>query len=123
MRVTREEVEALRKTERPKMWPDEMRRPYAEPQILKQAQVATSHLTSDPAWDVFLQRVQALIEHERKALAAMSTHMLANMTSEQILQAHRHMAVANAKVEAWEQVLRLPNAILGGTEAPEATAA
>lgn len=125
MRVTREEVDAMRREtakDRPKMWPEEMRRPYAEPQILQQAKVATEHLTGTPEWDVFLQRVQAFVVNERATLlAAMEATLSPSLTTEQIQQAHRQMLAMKAKIEAWETVLRLPNAIM--ESATQATAA
>lgn len=117
MRVTREEVDAFaRKFESAR----EARVPQASPELLRQAQVATDKLTGQPEWDVFLQRIQAWIDDERRKLAAMAEHMPPNMTSEQVLQAHRHMIDSRAKVEAWEQVLALPKALLSPGETPAA---
>lgn len=115
--ITRAEVDAYQanlKASRPKMWPHEFRGP--DPALLKQAQVATQQLTGHPAWDVFLQRVQKLIDDERVALNGMADTMLPNMTSENVLMVHRHMLAAKARIEAWERVLEIPKAILGSGE-------
>lgn len=94
--------------------------------LLQQAVVATEYLTGDPAWDVFLQRIQALIEGTRADLAAMAEHYaLPNLTSEQILMGQRHMLAAKERINAWEMVLRLPKQIMAeranpATETPSA---
>lgn len=85
--------------------------------ILDQAAVASEHLTGSHEWNVFLQRVQALVDTERKVLAAMGESLaLPNLTSEQVLQGQRHMLATKAKIEAWEQVLRLPKEIIDRAE-------
>lgn len=85
--------------------------------ILDQAVVASEHLTGSLEWNVFLQRVQALVDTERKVLAAMGDSIaLPNLTSEQVLQGQRHMLATKAKIEAWEQVLRLPKEIIDRAE-------
>ena len=110
MKVTREEADALVREFEKRAAP-RMAQP-ASPDLLRQAQVATEKLTGLPEWDVFLQRIQAWIDDERQKLAAMAEHMPPSMTSEQVLQAHRHIIDSRAKVEAWEQVLALPKALL-----------
>ena len=109
MKVTREEADALARQSAPQR---RLATQPASPELLRQAVVATEHLTGQPEWDVFLQRIQAWIDDERRKLAAMAEHMPPNMTSEQVLQAHRLMIDSRAKVEAWEQVLALPKALL-----------
>lgn len=121
MRVTPEDVaDMLKRTAatRPKALPGAMQGQHIDPRVLQQAKVATEHLTADPNWNVFLQRVQAFIDGERRLLSVASeTSAMPNLTGEQILQAHRHMVAMKAKIEAWELVLQLPNAILTA-EAP-----
>ena len=85
--------------------------------VLDQAAVASEHLTGSLEWNVFLQRVQALVDQERRVLAAMGESLaLPNLTSEQVLQGQRHMLATKAKIEAWEQVLRLPKEIIDTAE-------
>lgn len=85
--------------------------------LLDQARVASEHLTGSHEWNVFLQRIQALIDAEKKLLAAMADSIaLPNLTSEQVLQGQRHMLITKAKIEAWEQVLRLPKEIIDTAE-------
>lgn len=85
--------------------------------ILDQAVVASEHLTGSHEWNVFLQRVQALVDQERRVLAVMGESLaLPNLTSEQVLQGQRHMLATKAKIEAWEQVLRLPKEIIDTAE-------
>lgn len=85
--------------------------------VLDQAAVASEHLTGSHEWNVFLQRVQALVDQERKVLGAMGESIaLPNLTSEQVLQGQRHMLATKAKIEAWEQVLRLPKEIVDTAE-------
>lgn len=92
--------------------------------LLQQAIVATEVLTGDAAWDVFLQRVQALIDGTRKDLAAMAEHhALPNLTSEQILQQQRHMLAAKERINAWEMVLSLPKQIMAERDQSKAEAA
>lgn len=117
MRITRAEAETLlaerRKTDAP----------YANPQaaisarFLEQAVVATQHLTGSHEWNVFLQRIQALVEQDKTLLHTMAESMaLPNLTSEQVLQAQRHMLATRARLDAWEQVLALPKQILGARD-------
>jgi hypothetical protein len=88
--------------------------------LLEQAVVASEYLTSSHEWNVFLQRVQALVDQERKLMAAMGDALaLPNLTSEQVLQGQRHMLATKAKIEAWEQVLRLPKEIIDRAGTPE----
>lgn len=118
MKVTREEADSVAREYQRRAAP---RTAPASPELLRQAQVAQEKLTGLPEWDVFLQRVQAWIDAERQKLAAMAESMPPSMTSEQVLQAHRHMVDSRAKVEAWEQVLALPKALLSPREeTPEA---
>lgn len=85
--------------------------------MLDQAAIASEHLTNSHEWNVFLQRVQSLIDYDRRLLAAMGDSIsLPNLTSEQVLQAQRHMLVTKAKIEAWEQVIRLPKEIIDTAE-------
>jgi hypothetical protein len=87
--------------------------PHAFPGMLDQAKIASQNLTGSHEWNVFLQRVQALIDQERRLLTAMSESMaIPNLTSDQVLQAHRHMLATKARIEAWEQVISLPKEIL-----------
>lgn len=82
--------------------------------LLEQASVAMKQLTGDPLWDVFLQRLQVFIDEERKLMVAMADAIaLPNLTSEQILQAQRHLLASKHKVEAWEQILELPKQLSG----------
>lgn len=81
--------------------------------FIEQAALASEHLTSDPVWNVFLQRVQAMVAQERATLAAMAEHIgLPNLTAEQILQAQRHMVAAKSRIEAWEIILNLPKELI-----------
>ena len=119
MKIDRREFESFRRENpRPQHTPFAGEFPV---DLLRQAQVATAHLTGTPEWDVFLQRVQGWIDTETKLVASMTDNLPASMTSEQVLQAHRHILQARAKIEAWEQVLSLPKAILAA-KAPEAKA-
>lgn len=119
MKVTREEADALARQSAPQR----RHAPQpASPELLRQAQVATEKLTGLPEWDVFLQRIQAWIDAERQKLAAMAENLPPNMTSEQVLQAHRHMIHSRAKVEAWEQALALPKMLLSRPEETPAAA-
>lgn len=118
MKVTREEVDSLMRL---KPRPDLAVGPASE--MLRQAQIATEHLTGMPEWDVFLQRVQVWIDEERQRLAAMAENMPPNMTSEQVLQAHRFVIESRTKVQAWEQVLRLPKEILAAKAGTQPAAA
>lgn len=87
---------------------------FASSPLLEQARVASEMLTGTPQWDVFLQRIQALIEQEKTLLGGMAEALaIPNLTSEQILQGQRHLLSTKAKIEAWEQVLRLPKEIIG----------
>jgi len=124
MRIDRAEADAYF-AEAAKKRPMPQSQHPADPRLLAQAEVSIVNLTGDPAWNVFLQRVQALINEEHEALIAMAGAMaLPNLTSEQILQAQRHMLAANTRIEAWETILRLPNDILNAaTDMRETTAA
>lgn len=96
---------------------------FASP-FLEQARVASEHLTSSPEWNVFMQRVQALVDAERNLLNGMGDALaLPNLTSEQVLQGQRHMLAAKAKIDAWEQVIRLPKEIIGNSEKASQTEA
>jgi primosomal protein N' len=113
MRITRTEAEMLL-AQRHKV-----DAPYAHAQgaisarFLEQAVVATQHLTGSHEWNVFLQRIQAWVEQDKTLLHTMAESMaLPNLTSEQVLQAQRHMLAARARLDAWEQVLALPKQIL-----------
>lgn len=87
--------------------------PIAYSAMLDQARIASEHLTGSHEWNVFMQRIQSLIDQERRLLSAMSESMaIPNLTSDQVLQAHRHMLVTKARIEAWEQVIRLPREIM-----------
>ena len=122
MRVSREEAAALAAEIRKKVV---ALQPRQDDRLLAQAVTATANLTGRPEWDVFLQRIQFFIDEETKALNGMAAALaIPNMTSEQILAGQRHMLAAQTRIDAWQQVLRLPKEILeaGGT-AKEATAA
>lgn len=113
MRVSRAEAEQILAQRRPADAPYVAAQNAIASRFLEQAKVATHHLTGSHEWNVFLQRVQAWIDQERATLAAMSdSTLLPNLTSEQILQAHRHMLAAKTRIDAWEQVLQLPKQIL-----------
>ena len=92
-------------------------KPAVSQALLEQAVVASANLTASHEWNVFLQRVQAWIDQERAGMHAMADAVaLPNLTSEQILQAQRHMLVTKAKIEAWDQVISLPKEIIGASE-------
>lgn len=85
--------------------------------MLEQARVSSLHLTGSHEWNVFLQRIQALVDAERRLLTAMAESMsIPNLTSEQIMQAQRHMLVTKARIDAWEQVMNLPKEIMEQSE-------
>lgn len=87
--------------------------PAAMQSLLDQARVASEHLTGSHEWNVFLQRIQVWVDQERRALQVMGESLaLPNLTSEQVLQGQRHMLVAKARLEAWEQVIQLPKEII-----------
>lgn len=119
MRITREEAAEIARKANAGRPTFATGNPLIGNGILEQAVVATKLLTQSPEWNVFLQRVQAFIDQERKTLVAMGDAIaLPNLASEQVLQAQRHMAVAKARIEAWEQVQRLPVEIIEMATAP-----
>ena len=115
MRVTRAEAqESLDRSER--AGPQQLRGKVA-PKFLEQAEVATRHLTGRPEWDVFLQRVQALIDQEQTLILSLAGAIASpNLTNDQIFQAQRHLLASKQRVEAWELILSLPQDILGKPE-------
>lgn len=111
MRITHQEAMALAKQRDPRAASQQA----ASPELLRQAVVATEHLTGLPEWDVFLQRIQVFVDDERRLISAMTDNLPATMTSEQVLQAHRRICESRAKVEAWERVLSLPKSLLSAS--------
>lgn len=121
MRVTRAEAETLLSGSRKADAPYVHAQTAISSRFLDQAVVATRHLTGSHEWNVFLQRIQALVEQDTTLLHTMAESMaLPNLTSEQVLQAQRHMLAARARLDAWEQVMALPKQILE-TGDPKAT--
>jgi primosomal protein N' len=113
VRISRSEAQALLSKAKAEQ-EARARAAYASNPLLDQARVASEMLTGSPQWDVFLQRIQALIEQERTLLGGMAEALaIPNLTSEQVLQGQRHLLSTKAKIEAWEQVLRLPKEIIG----------
>lgn len=111
MRITHQEAMTLAKQRDPRA----QQSSGASPELLRQAVVAMENLTGLPEWDVFLQRIQAFVDDERRLIAAMVDNMPATMTNEQILAAHRRILESKAKVEAWERVLSLPKSLLSAS--------
>jgi hypothetical protein len=113
LRVSRDEVREAFEKSAAKRGDHQNPRQVPPSALLEQAKIASIHLTQSPEWNVFLQRIQALVDEERKLLNAMAESVaIPNMTSEQILQAQRHMLVARARIETWEQVIRLPSTLI-----------
>lgn len=123
MRITRSEATDMMAEHRRKMASVDPV-PVATGRFLDQAVIATKHLTGHAEWDVFLQRIQALIDFEHQALAGLAA-AIANptMMSEEILRSQRYMVAAKHRIEAWETVLALPKELLGEpkTEPPAAS--
>lgn len=121
MRIDRQEADAFFAAQTKKRPLPQAQSQGLDQRLLAQAEIATANLTGDPAWDVFLQRVQALIDSEREILTAMAQALaMPNLSSEQILQGQRQMLAANTRIEAWETVLRLPGEILDAARAQTA---
>lgn len=123
MKITRTEVEAFMRTAQKQLGaPGQSFGAYPQ-DLLHQAQVATEMLTGVPEWDVFLQRVQGFVDAEKKLVEGMTENLPPAMTSEQVLQAHRHIIHSRARIEAWEKVLSLPKEILAAKAGTQQTAA
>lgn len=90
--------------------------------MLRQAQVATERLTGDPAWNVFLQRVQAFIAEEEVTLGSLPVQLVnPNLPIESVQQIRVQMVASKARIDAWTKVLSLPNEILETTATPAPT--
>lgn len=81
-------------------------------ELLKVAAVKTSELTGHPAWDHFLESLQALLDEAEMQVVNWTDACVRAMDTDEMRHAQRQVAASVAQVVLLKHIMALPNEIL-----------